>query len=64
MKTQQIKSNLSKLEKSYIFSNQIYKIKDYEKGIKILIKIIKDNENKILILQNKNENFEKILNWI
>ena len=62
MKTQQIKSNLSKLEKSYIFSNQIYKIKDYEKGIKILIKIIKDNENKILILQNKNENFEKILN--
>ena len=56
-------SNLSKLEKSYIFSNQINKIKeDYEKEIKSLINIIKDNENKILILRNKNENLEKILN--
>lgn len=55
--------NQSHLERSYVFSTQLNKVKeDYEKQIASLIQIIKDNESKVLSLQSKNETLEKNLN--
>ena len=52
--------NQSHLEKSYIFSSQMNKMKEeYEKQIAGLISIIKENESKISQLQSKNDQLEK-----
>lgn len=55
--------NQSHLEKSYIFSSQMNKMKEeYEKQIAGLISIIKENENKISQLQTRNDQLEKSVN--
>ena len=52
--------NQSHLEKSYIFSSQMNKMKEeYEKQIAGLISIIKENESKISQLQSRNDQLEK-----
>lgn len=55
--------NQSHLEKSYIFSSQMNKMKEeYEKQIAGLISIIKENESKISQLQSRNDQLEKSVN--